>query len=404
HSTSLWDLDAPATPAQPLNAIGVLPLSGAAGFSPDGRRIVVWEHLRRGSDGFGDPFRGGLGVFDAATFAPRFVNREVSYPPYRAMFSTDGSRIILNHLAGMTERTRVFSATTGELVMGFPANRFFHAMQASPDGRQIAIIESKVAYSPELYLFDGGAESGAVRVAVGDFGEVPLVFFPDGRLVGPGPDFCTVGIYANPSLEPLAILRGIYDVIDVAISADGSYLAAHTRRNTISFYRKTGLDCPESAWGALAFPHVWLLVVLAIAAAFSLRRDAVYASSELTLPVAHFALVLLVIALPRTLHLLVAGCIGEWFITPAPLFVVAAIGLASGARVWRMIALILLAVAFPLDLYCLYLLKHAGLGGRSATLFFDRTYAVPNLGVFMILLAFTALIPVGIFVLSRRPR
>src|SRR5207249_4318189 len=113
------------------------------------------------------------------------------------------------------------------------------------------------------------------------------------------------------------------------------------------------------------------------------------------------ALVLFLIALPRTLHVLAATCIGERFFTPAPLILFASMGLATGGRFWRLVTLTILAAAFPLDLYCLYLVKHAGLAERTSMLLFDRTYAVPHVAVFMILMIFTALIPVGLYLLSR---
>jgi hypothetical protein len=340
-------------------------------------------------------------VFDSATRTPFFINRDRTTFQGTGVFSSDSSRIILYGESATT----VLNATTGEPLRWFTIGRRV-GRQMSPDGERAAIMGFNSAGKYELSILDLKTGPGSAHLVLDYHHTAPHVFFPDGhRLLTCGPDYQSLAVYDVESLKPLAILRGqSHNLYHLAISPDASHLAGYARDSTIAFYRKTGPDCPESAWGALAFPHVWLLIALATAAAFSLRRDADHASSDLTLPVARFALVLFLIALPRTLHVLVATCIGEGFLTPAPLILLAAIGLATGGRFWRLVTLTILAAAFPVDLYCLYLLKHAGLGERSSTLMFDRSYAVPHLAVFMTLLIFTVLIPVGLYVLSRRPK
>jgi hypothetical protein len=403
---SLWDLDAPASAEKLLEPMGTLPLNGWARFSPDGRRIAVFEPPNNGgSDDFCDPFSGGFGVFDSATRTPLFINRDRATFQDFGFFSSDGSRIILNGENYQNTVTPVFNAATGEPLRWFTTGRTVNK-EISPDGEQVAIVGFNSAGNYELSILDVKTGPGSARRVLDYHNSAPLRFFPEGRrLLTSGPEYRSLAVYDIESLKPLAILRGqVHDLFHLAVSPDASYLAAYARDNTIAFYRKTGPDCPESAWGALAFPHVWLLIALATAAAFSLRRDADHASSDLTLPVARFALVLFLIALPRTLHVLVATCIGEGFLTPAPLILLASIGLATGGRFWRLVTLTMLAAAFPLDLYCLYLVKHAGLAERTSRLLFDRTYAVPHLAIFMILVVFTALIPIGLYLLSRRPR
>jgi WD40 repeat protein len=402
---SLWDLDAPASAEKPLEPMGTLPLNGWARFSPDGGRIAVFEPPSNGvSDDFRDPYSGGFGVFDSATRTPFFINRDRANGQRFGVFSSDGSRIISFADANQNTVMGVVNAATGEPLRWFTIGTHVDR-QISPDGEQAAIVGLNSANKYELSILDVKTGPGSARRVL-DYRNAPLTFFRDGRrLLTSGPEYRSLAVYDVASLKPLAILRSqAQELTHLAISPDASHLAAYAYDNTIAFYRKTGPDCPESAWGALAFPHVWLLIALVTAAAFSLRRDADHASSDLTLPVARFALVLFLIALPRTLHVLVATCIGEGFLTPAPLILLAAIGLATGGRFWRLVTLTILAAAFPLDLYCLYLLKHAGLGERSSTLMFDRNYAVPHLAVFMALVVFTALIPAGIYVLSRRPR
>jgi WD40 repeat protein len=397
-TVTLWDLDATASLSRPLEPIGTLPLDGPARFSPDGRRIAILAPPGKRGENM------QFGVFDVATLVPLFIDNQ----PRQTLgaFSSDGSRIALSRNDYVNTLTQSFSATTGEPLQWFTSAGKVIDAQTSPDGERVAMVEVTSAGRLELSILDLKTGPSAVHHLFNFTHDAPLAFFPDGRqLLTSGPEYDCLGIYDTSSLQPRAILRGQnHYFAHLAISPDATHLAAYAGDDTIYFYRKTGPDCPESPWGALAFPHLWLLIALATAAAFSLRRDADRASSDLTLPVARFALALFLITLPRTLHVLVAACIGERFLTPAPLILLASIGLATGSRFWRLLTLTALAAALPIDLYCLYLLKHASLAATIDTRLFDRWYAVPNLAAFITLALFTALIPLGIYALSRRPK
>jgi hypothetical protein len=245
--------------------------------------------------------------------------------------------------------------------------------------------------------------ASARRFVAGDPYAYP-VFFPNGSLLAAGPEPHTLAIYANPSLRPLALLgERVRDFVQLAVSPDGSHIAVR-QLGSILFYRETGPDCPESPLGALGFPHLWLFIALATAAAFSLRYDALRSSSNPTVRIARIALILFLIALPRTLHFLAASCIGENLLTPAPILLLAAIGLATGVRFWRLATLITLAIALPVELYSLHLLHNAGLSQRTPTLLFDRTYSIPNSLAFGLLAMITILIPLALYLLTRRER
>jgi WD40 repeat protein len=405
EALSLWDIDAPASAAKPLEPIATLPFNGPAQFSPDGRRIAVFEpRLDYGRDIFDLPFSGGFAGLDASTGTPLFINRPPRNGYRRFAFSSDSSRIILESADYLNTHTRI-NAVTGQPLGSFTCAGATRS-SISPDGQRVALIQFNSARELELSILDVTAGTASVRPLGYYPDQALLTFFPDSRrLLAPGDEYRSLAIYDTASLKPRALLRNqIGDLADIAVSPDATRIATRDRSNTITFYRKTGLDCPESRWGALAFPHLWLLVALATAAAFSLRRDADHASADLTLPVARFALVLFLITLPRTLHLIVATCIGERFLTPAPLLLLASIGLATGSRFWRLLTLTALAAALPVDLYCLYLLKHIGFTTTTDMRLFDRWYAIPNLAAFITLALFTALIPFGIYALSRRPK
>jgi hypothetical protein len=123
-------------------------------------------------------------------------------------------------------------------------------------------------------------------------------------------------------------------------------------------------------------PHVWLLGALLAALALSLRSDARRAPSAATLTpaAATVAVVMLVVALPRTFHALLAGLTGEIVLTPAPLLLVAAIGLATGSRFWRLASVVVLAGVASVWIYSLIALHRMGLATWIRLDVIDRTF------------------------------
>jgi hypothetical protein len=153
-------------------------------------------------------------------------------------------------------------------------------------------------------------------------------------------------------------------------------------------------------------PHVWLLGGLLVALAFSLRADARRSPSAtfLSPSVEVVALMMLVLALPRTFHAVLAAVTGEWLMTPAPLLLLCAIGLASGGRFWRLMTLVVLACVLPLDAYCTFDLRRAGFGTPYRLEVIDRTFEIPRLIVFAMMAVFTGLIAPALVLLVRPPR
>jgi WD40 repeat protein len=398
---SLWDLDAPAT-TQPTPPRPSFPLAGAATFSPDGRRVAIVQNAEtyEAFDGRYRPDFDAVGVFDADTAKPLFLHRYANTPAHTAYFSPDGRRLLTLHFGGIIT---LLDATTGDTLNTFPSPSYNPSINWSASTQSVSFLDALAGPTCQLALRNTATGAFSTRTVVKDAHLQPQ-FFPDGRLLTFGPETRTLAVYANPSLRPLAIFRrDVRNVFHCAISPDNAHLAFYGG-DSLRFYRRTGPDCPESGFGALAFPHLWLFLALATASLFSLRHDASRASADLLLPGRTFALLLFLFALPRTLHFLAATCIGESFLTPAPIILFASLGLATGARFWRLLTLIALSIALLFELYTLHLLNHAGLTARTPTLLFDRTYGIPNLATFVLLAVVTALVPVALYLLTRRER
>jgi hypothetical protein len=214
------------------------------------------------------------------------------------------------------------------------------------------------------------------------------------------------GIYDADSGQPLAGLPGMVGGIERAdVSPDGRRVAV-SDNGGLRLYRKVGLECRESHLGVLGMPHVWLLGGLLVALVFSLRADARRSSSAAFLsPAASvLALLILVLALPRTFHAVLAGLTGEWLMTPAPLLLACAIGLCGGGRFWRLATLVVLACLLPLDAYCTFAVRRAGFLTPYPLEVIDRTFEIPRLIVFCTMALFTGLIVPALVLLVRPPR
>jgi hypothetical protein len=184
--------------------------------------------------------------------------------------------------------------------------------------------------------------------------------------------------------QPLAVLPGEPSFAffpHSVISPDGRTVVAciDPNRRKLAIYSKTGPDCPESHLGALALPHVWLLSILLTATVGTAARDARRAKVDTSLPPPSFvpnALILL--SLLPTLHFLLAAALGRWTLNPAPAILLAAIGLLTHSRFWRLGCLVILAVTVGWCLYLLNTLRLAGIAGSSSWLVLDREYPIPR--------------------------
>ena len=248
------------------------------------------------------------------------------------------------------------SARTGELLSSVPAPAGLVEVTPFADGAH-AVVGTYAPAGPaspfSSSIVDLRAAAAASLNLLGSPLRLrPAAAFPDGRRVVAGHGVtATAAVFDPDSAQPLARLtEQTAGMTGARVSPDGRRVAI-LRYDGIHLFRKVGGECRESHFGVLGMPHVWLLGALLVGLTFSLRADARRSSSAafLSPSVATVALGLLVVALPRTFHAVLAAVTGEWLMTTAPLLLVCAIGLATGGRLWRLVTLVVLAAVLPLD-------------------------------------------------------
>jgi hypothetical protein len=299
------------------------------------------------------------------------------------------------------------------LLSSVPAPPAFARLVPFADGGHALFVPYSVLGGPSSYrssIIDLRVPSGSTatggRLGLGAFIHYAAAF-PDGRrMLVADSAHAHGGIYDADSARPLARVTDLVGAVRRAdVSPDGRRVAV-TDNDHVHLYRKVGFECRESHFGVLGMPHVWLLGVLVVAGAFSLRTDARRSPSAafVSPSVAVLAGVMLVLALPRTFHAVLAGVTGEWLMTPAPLLLLCAIGLSTGGRFWRLATLVVLACVLPLDAYCTFDLRRAGFGTPYRLEVIDRTFEIPRLMVFAMMAVFTGLIAPALVLLVRPAR
>jgi WD40 repeat protein len=188
----------------------------ATGFSPDGARIVSgsWDNTVR--------------VWDAASGAELLVLRGHERPVWAAGFSPDGARIV----SGSSDATvRVWDAASGaELLV--------------PRGREGAV--SAAGFSPDGARLVSGSAEGTVRVWDARSGAELLVmpgheepvwavrFSPDGSRIVSGSEDNTVRVWDAASGAELLVLRDHnWAVRAVGFSPDGARLVSGADDKTV---------------------------------------------------------------------------------------------------------------------------------------------------------------------------
>jgi len=240
----------------------------------------------------------------------------------------------------------------------------------------------------------------------------PMSFFPHSHRLLAGDQATSHPAIIDPShQQPLAILPtppGASMMPTPLISPDGQTIvtAADPVGRSLAIFRQTGWDCPESHLGALVFPQTWLTVALFAALCISLARDARRArpASVHRPPSSVVTTGLLLIAVVLTLYFLLTAALGRWTLTPAPLLLLAAMGLFTHSRAWRAITLWLMAGMLPLSLLLGYRIYRSGVWSASVRPVLDRYYSIPHLAPFVGLCAAAVVLPIGIFFLSRPRR
>jgi hypothetical protein len=215
-------------------------------------------------------------------------------------------------------------------------------------------------------------------------------------------------VYDTTHAQPLAYLDPLptvryTDVLTVA--PDGRAILVRGKLGTGNGYvlfRPTGRDCPESPLGVLAFPHTWLLALGLTAATLSLRRDARRRAAHGTEILTPFlVLPLLIVAVVLTLHFAIEACLGHIVQTPAPLLLLGAVGLATGSRLWRLLALALLIATVA---WCARGLMRFPATPVNTYGLFDRTYDLPQRLRFVSMLLATSAALAGVGLLARGTR
>lgn len=305
------------------------------------------------------------------------------------------------------KRFELRSSATGETLatMPIPAGllpMYTKAFTVSDDGRQWAMLAPAAPGSAlgwpgqwGVTLYVGDVASGRVLLRRRDnTADWPLLAFPgSNRLLAGDLSTRQPAVFAPPHEQPVAVLPGSGPFAGPSttaeISPDGRTILTRTNggpaalavpESVVTLYRPGGWDCPESHLGVLAFPQTWGAAVLLALLAFSLTGDARRARrASARRPVATWLVAgMLLLALPPTMHHVVAGLIGgPWVHSPAPLLVLLAILLATNARAWRAVAIVAFCGLIPLLAWGGYLLHKAGLSSEIPYRFLDRNYDVP---------------------------
>ncbi len=142
---------------------------------------------------------------------------------------------------------------------------------------------------------------------------------------------------------------------------------------------KWAAECRESRLGVLGMPHCWGLIFLFGLLVLSLWRDAV-ASREhgRTVRGGLVATLLLVAGWLGTAKMVLELCVYHARPEPWPLLVVLGLGVATGARAWRVMAMAILGAALPMMGYLWRRLHAVGLRHSTPHYFFDRIWIVPH--------------------------
>jgi hypothetical protein len=395
-----WDLAAKPPSTQPI----MLPRHGeGATFSPDGRRILQALDNQL-----------GFILLDAHANLVGWMD----YPQPRGIIA---ARFVTpNHFwvsrpdpTGKADLLEIRSSETGELireVTGLPSAICASTLSAlSDDAALVVTLNSNI---PGTLGGAGKLEirqtaTGRVVITTSCRSICAPVFFPGShRLLAIDGDTPRLAVIDPAHPQPIALLPGEYISPPLSvISPDGQTIVAATgqRDGSLALYRHAGLDCPESHLGALAFPQTWLSGAFFIVLVFSLVHDArsVRPASVVRPPSKLVSLLLIAITLPLTLHTLLAACLGRPTLTPAPLLLLAAVGLATHSRAWRLITLLLLAINLPLCLYLGRRLQQSGLNSSTRYPLLDRSHDIPNILPFTAIAAATLLIIIALPALAR---
>jgi hypothetical protein len=231
-----------------------------------------------------------------------------------------------------------------------------------------------------MSLFD--RKSGKLLPSIVEPVSYPRFFPTGGRFVARASPYQQEAVYDTQHQQPLAVFEEPGAAAQdggVEVAGNGRSILIHRTFPGFSGYRlfrQTGWDCPESVAGALAFPQTLLTIILLVGTAVSLLNDArLQAIHAPYRPPGEVVFPLFAVCMLLSCHFAVEACMGHLIRTPAPLLVIACIGMARGSQAWRWIAVLILCGVVA---WC---------GSRAVVLWsvredfyplFDRVYAFPH--------------------------
>jgi hypothetical protein len=393
----LWEISAARGDRRPT-PLRTLPNAGSCAFSSDGSRILMkdtadtWILLDART---GDIIkRGGSppGVLRGCAFngAHLFYTFHQPWAPQTPM-----------------NRVEIYEAHTGQYVRAFDLPFTTLLAELSDDGDYFLCTDPLFRGNlPGNHLHVVHTPTGRIVSSGNQIDDLQPLFLPgSSRYLATNRRDGLWAVFGLASPHPLAILPHAKHTTRASFSPDAQTIARHDGRD-LHLYRPAGPDCPESTLGLLAFPATWLITLALFAAVASLAADARRArtSAATRIPPPLLTTGLLILASLFTLQFALTAALGRFPSNPAPLLLLAAIGLTTHSRFWRVVTLWLLAATFPFTLYLLGQIYRAGVNRSSTWHVFDRYHEVPHLPPFIALALLSVLCALGILLLARARR
>ncbi len=231
-TVKLWDAATGAV-QHTLN-IEDIPSGGNPGYSPDSRKVAVISGNR-------------VVVFDAQSGAELFALPQFSGPAIQALFSHDGTRLVVGGHEGVV---RIFDSANGRQLSEFSITRkgsdgALWRMALSPDDRWLGTAQADgafvwdVATGKQLVAFSGHGEGARTS---------GIAFSPDGKWAATAGNDGTVQVWDAATGAIVFKLTGHTGAtFGVAFSPDGKSLASSSVDRTIKIWRllPAGGEVPE---------------------------------------------------------------------------------------------------------------------------------------------------------------
>jgi WD40 repeat protein len=223
----LWDA---ATGQQMLTFRGQPGHVTSVAFSPDGK------HLAAGGGGQGKP--GDVKIWDAT------INQEVHtvsclplHSPRPSTFSPDGKRVVVwnNSFIAKPSEGAVWDVATGEKLLALEGHgEAVYCVAYSPDGRFLASGSAAAARPGEVRVWDAATGKKHLTFKGHASWINGVAFSPDGKYLASASNDKTVKVWNTDSGKERAALKGHTDEVNcVAFSPDGKKLASGSSDKTV---------------------------------------------------------------------------------------------------------------------------------------------------------------------------